>query len=130
MPGQKRKRSSPTTGELPKPSGQTFLSSLSMEEAINWRTEILKARDLSHLINGRHLSPNLTITQLKSLTSIGTYDGMKNQFVSSIVHDVDRFRTVFYKLDGMRNRNKTSPQAANSSSIVNSIEGELTMVSD
>ncbi|CAF1210212.1 unnamed protein product [Adineta ricciae] len=57
------------------PRSQKFLNFLSPAKAKAWTEEIIKQHEYEDLINDRHLPPELTIDQLKALTSITHHNG-------------------------------------------------------
>jgi hypothetical protein len=57
------------------PTTHRFLNFMSADEAKKWKEEIVKAKGYDKSINSRHLCWKISIEMLKSLTSIGKYDG-------------------------------------------------------
>ncbi|CAF1333302.1 unnamed protein product [Adineta ricciae] len=75
MAPTKRKRSPSPVKTEQKPRTQAFLDHLSMDEAKAWRNEIIKCGRYKKLVNHRHISSNLSIDELESATSAGSFNG-------------------------------------------------------
>jgi hypothetical protein len=57
------------------PKTDRFFNLVLNSEVEDWIADIKEANDYLELINYRHITPNLSIDELKSLTSGDLYDG-------------------------------------------------------